>query len=68
MEGKIKTTMKDCLETRGYNPTDEQLDELVEVYMDCQEWDSNDNMITGRSFDEIDDFVRHSSSVDEICN
>ena len=67
MEEKIKSIMKDCLETRGYNPTDEQLDELCEVYMDCQTWVC-DAMITGKSFDEIEDFIRHSSEVDRICN
>lgn len=68
MEEKIKSIMKDCLEIRGYNPTDEQLNELAEVYMDCQTWDDNDQMVTGRSFDEIEDFIKHSSMVDEICN
>lgn len=67
MEEKIKSIMKDCLETRGYEPTEEQLDELCEIYMDCQTWD-NDVMITGKSFDEIEDFVRHSSEIDRICN
>lgn len=63
---KIKSIMKDCLETRGYNPTEEQLDELVEIYTDCQEWDENDNMVTGNSYDEIEDFVRHSSEIDRV--
>ena len=66
MEEKIKSIMKDCLETRGYQPTDEQLAELCEIYMDCQTWVC-DIMITGKSFDEIEDFVRHSSEVDRIC-
>lgn len=66
MEEKIKSIMKDCLEIRGYEPTDEQLDELCEVYMDCQTWVC-DVMITGKSFDEIEDFIRHSSEVDKIC-
>ena len=67
MEKQIKSIMKDCLETRGYDPTEEQLDELCEIYMDCQTWD-NDEMITGKSFDEIEDFIRHSSEIDRICN
>ena len=62
----IKETMRDCLETRGYNPTEEQLDELVEIYTDCQEWDENDNMVTGNSYDEIEDLVRHSAEIDRI--
>ncbi len=57
--------MKNCLETRGYNPTDKQLVELVEIYEDCQEWD-DDEMITGNSYDEIEDFVIHSSVIDDV--
>ena len=57
--------MKDCLETRGYNPTDEQLVELIEIYEDCQEWDG-DTMITGNTYDEIEDFVQHSSVIDDV--
>ena len=33
----IRDTMKDCLETRGYNPTESHLDELTDIYEDCQE-------------------------------
>ena len=62
----IKEIMRDCLETRGYNPTEEQLNELVEIYTDCQKWDENDNMVTGNSYDEIEDFVRHSAEIDRI--
>jgi len=58
--------MRDCLEIRGYSPTDEQLYELAEIYEECQEWDDDGNMLTGRSYDEIEDFVKHSSSVEEV--
>ena len=64
---KLKDIMKDCLETRGYEPTDTQLDTLYEIYEDCQEWD-NDKMLTGNSYDEVEDFVKHSSVVDEVLS
>lgn len=65
VETRIKNIMKDCLETRGYEVTDEQLDELYTIYEDCQEWDI-DIMLTGKSYDEVEDFVKHSSAVVEI--
>lgn len=63
---ELKDIMKDCLETRGYEVTEDKLDELFDIYEDCQEWDDNDEMITGNTYDEVEDFVRHSSCVDEV--
>ena len=57
--------MKDCLEIRGYQTSEEKLDELWEIYEECQEWD-NEVMITGKTFNEIEDFIKHSSSVEEV--
>ena len=62
---KLKEIMRDCLEIRGYEVTEAKLDELYDIYEDCQEWD-NDKMLTGNSYDEVEDFVKHSSCVDEI--
>lgn len=62
---ELKDIMKDCLETRGYEVTEDKLDELFEIYEDCQEWD-DDEMITGNTYDEVEDFVKHSSCVDEV--
>ena len=61
----LKEIMQDCLEIRGYEVTEEILDELYDIYEDCQEWE-DEKMLTGNSYDEVEDFVRHSSSVDEI--
>ena len=61
----VRTTMKDCLETRGYHPTEKAMTELVDIYMDCQRWEGS-KMTTGLTFDEVEDFVRHSSAVDEV--
>lgn len=61
----LKETMKDCLEIRGYQTSEEKLEELWEIYEECQEWD-NEVMITGKTFNEIEDFIKHSRSVEEI--
>ena len=58
--------MKECLQTRGYDPTDEQIEILADIYEDCQEWSEDGEMLTGNSYDEIEDFVRHSSMIDEV--
>lgn len=61
--------MSECLKDRGYFPSDDQLDELFEIYEDCQEWDERGEvMFTGNTYAEIEDFVRHSRHVDEICD
>ena len=61
----LKAIMKDCLEIRGYTVSEEKLGELYDIYEDCQEWD-NDKMISGWSYEEVEDFVKHSSCVDEV--
>ena len=61
----LKEIMQDCLEIRGYEVTEEKLNDLYDIYEDCQEWE-DEKMLTGNSYDEVEDFVRHSSSVDEM--
>ena len=61
-----KWIMKECLEARGYNPTDDDIEELSQIYEDCQEWSEDGDMLTGNSYDEIEDFVKHSPCVDEV--
>ena len=43
----------------------DKLNELYEKNECCQEWDEKE-MITGKTYDEIEDFVKHSSSVDQV--
>ena len=62
---KLKNTMKECLEMRGYEVTNQKLEEEFSVYEDCQEW-NNDKMLTGNTYEEIEDFVKHSSCIDEL--
>ena len=61
----LKQIMKECLETRGYEVSDEKLAELWEIYEDCQTWDDGE-MVTGNTYDEVEDFVKHSPCVDEV--
>ena len=63
---ELKSHMKDCLDTRGYEVTEDKLNELFDIYEDCQEWDKEETMLSGTTFDEIEDFVKHSSCVDEV--
>lgn len=67
-EEKLQDIMKDALEARGYEVTEEKLEELWEIYEDCQQWNEIGEMTTGFSYDEVVDFVKHSSSVDEVFN
>lgn len=61
----LKSVMKDGLETRGYMVSEEKLNELYDIYEDCQIW-IDGKMISGWSYDEVEDFVKHSSCVDEV--
>ena len=57
--------MKKLLKENGIDATKENLDELYSIYENCQEWDDG-KMLTGNTFDEIEDFVKYSPCVDEI--
>lgn len=61
----LKSIMRDCLEVRGYQVTENKLNELFDIYEDCQLWE-DEKMITGTTYDEVEDFVKHSSCVDEV--
>lgn len=64
---QLQEIMKNCLEARGYEVTEGNLDELFRIYEDCQEWDE-DTMMTGRSSEEVEDFVENSLCVCEVFN
>lgn len=65
--GELKDIMKTCLEARGYEVTESKLNELFTIYQDCQEW-NEDMMVSGLSYDEIEDFVKYSPCVNEVFN
>ena len=64
-ESWIIRETRDFLECRGYNPTKKQIEELADIYEDCQEWD-NGEMLTGNTLAELEDFLKHSSTVDDV--
>ena len=61
----LKSIMRDCLEVRGYQVTENKLNELFDIYEDCQLWE-DEKMISGTTYDEVEDFIKHSSCVDEV--
>ena len=61
----LKSVMKDGLETRGYMVSEEKLNELYDIYEDWQIW-IDGKMISGWSYNEVEDFAKHSSCVDEV--
>ena len=63
----IYNTIKEYLEDKGYNFDESCVNELVEIYEDCQEW-NEDTMTTGNSVDEVLDWVKHTSEVDRVCS
>lgn len=65
----ISSIMRDCLEIRGYHVTKEKLSDLIDIYEDCQDWSTDGTeMLTGTSYNEIEDFVKHSRHVEELFN
>lgn len=61
----LKEIMRDCLTIRGYKVTEDSLDELFQIYEDCQLWDGQ-RMVTGGTYDEVEDFVNYSRCVCEV--
>lgn len=61
----VKRVFKKYLDSQGYCFSDTNLNELVDVYMDCQEWDE-DTPLTGMTEYEMLDWVKHTSEVNRI--
>ncbi len=49
-----------------YIVPNDKLEALFEIYEGCQSWDDNNTMLTGTTYDEIDDFVVNSPCIAEI--
>lgn len=62
---KIQKIMRECLEARGYEVTEEKLAKLYEIYEDSQECDDN-GVLMGKSREEIEDFIEYSPCVDKV--
>lgn len=63
---ELKQVMKECLETEGYEVSEDKLEELWGTYQDCQLWNDDGEMSTGNTFDEVEDFVKYSPCVNDV--
>lgn len=62
----LKKEIREYAEKKGFGEvTNRVLDDICEIYLDCQEW-NGDDMVTGFTLEEIGDFLRHSSEVDYL--
>ena len=59
---KIKKVFSEYLEKQGYDFSEDDLIELVDIYLDCQEWD-NQTLLTGTTEIEMIDWIKHTSEV-----
>ena len=66
MKDNIINIFSSYLDTKGYNFNESQIMELVEIYLDCQEWDDN-KILTGLSTLEMYDWIKHTKEV-EVLN
>ena len=64
-ENRIKKVFSEYLGCQGYDFSEDNILELVEVYLDCQEWDG-EKMLTGTTNAEMYDWVKHTSEVSRI--
>lgn len=63
----IAKVFNNYLVMQGYNFSDDNLCELVDVYLDCQEWD-DDTSVTGITEAEMIDWIKHTSEVVRIAS
>ncbi len=64
-ENRIKKVFNEYLGSQGYDFSEDNLLELVDVYLDCQEWDG-EKLLTGMTEIEMYDWVKHTSEVSRI--
>lgn len=66
IKDNIINVFSSYLDAKGYDFNESQITELVEIYLDCQEWD-DDKILTGLSTLEMYDWIKHTKEV-EILN
>jgi len=66
MDREGRQIMKECLEARGYSPSEDNLDELSDIYEGLQTKGFNGEMLTGESSAEIKAFIDSNRVVDEV--
>ena len=66
-ETMVAKIFRKYLDMQGYNFSDYDLCELVDVYLDCQEWD-DDKPMTGITETEMIDWIKHTKEVVRIAS
>lgn len=66
-ENEVKMVFRDYLECHGYSLTDDSVNELVEIYLDCQDWE-NDKLLTGNTEFEMVDWIKHTKEVERVSS
>ena len=65
MKETLKKLMKDYLEANGYDLSEEKMDDLVDQYESMQTFteleDGSFEMVTGNTYDEVSDWIRHKA-------
>lgn len=63
----MRRLFKAYTDSKGYDFCDKDITELVDDYMNCQDWDG-DVMLTGVSTDEMNDWIRHAPEVSILAH
>lgn len=62
MRDSIQKVFSEYLEAKGQNCTAEAMENLIEIYEDCQTW-NGDRMTTGTTEVEMIDFIKHTREI-----
>ncbi len=66
-ENEVKKVFLSYLDCQGYSLSEDSVDELVEIYLDCQEWE-NDKLLTGETEVEMIDWIKHTKEVERLSS
>lgn len=66
-ENKVKKVFLNYLECQGYSLSDDSVNELVEIYLDCQDWEG-DELLTGQTDVEMIDWIKHTKEVERVTS
>lgn len=66
-ETMVAKIFRKYLDMQGYTFSDDDLCELVDVYLDCQEWD-DDKPVTGTTEVEMIDWIKHTREVVRLAS
>lgn len=66
-ENEVKKVFMGYLERQGFSLSDISINELVEIYLDCQEWE-DDKLLTGKTEFEMIDWIKHTKEVERVSS